>query len=101
MWSGSAHGLYGTAELLVRCNPADTSCTSLICESVCAVEAEVQEVARNAVSSLRGVRLCAEGHEEGRLTHLVLGQQRRTLKVGCPHQPSRSLYLPVQCLLLN
>lgn len=48
----------------------------------CAVEAEVQEVARNAVRALRGVRLCAEGHEEGRLTHLVLGQQRRTLKVS-------------------
>jgi len=51
---------------------------------VSAVEAEVQELARNAVRSLRGVRLCAEGHEEGRLTHLVLGQQRRTLKVGQP-----------------
>ena len=46
-----------------------------------AVEGEVQEVARNAVRALRGIRLCAEGHEEGRLTHLVLGQQRRTLKV--------------------
>ncbi len=51
------------------------------CECLCAVEAEVQELARNAVRALRGVRLCAEGHEEGRLTHLVLGQQRRTLKV--------------------
>lgn len=46
-----------------------------------AVEGEVQEVARSAVRALRGIRLCAEGHEEGRLTHLVLGQQRRTLKV--------------------
>ena len=51
---------------------------------VCAVEPEVQELARNAVRALRGVRLCAEGHEEGRLTHLVLGQQRRTLKVPYP-----------------
>ena len=51
---------------------------------VCAVELEVQELARNAVRALRGVRLCAEGHEEGRLTHLVLGQQRRTLKVPYP-----------------
>lgn len=51
------------------------------CGFVHAVEAEVQEVARSAVRSLRGVRLCAEGHEEGRLTHLVLGRQRRTLKV--------------------
>ena len=43
----------------------------------------MQEVARNAVRALRGIRLCAEGHEEGRLTHLVLGQQRRTLKACC------------------
>lgn len=48
----------------------------------CAVEAGVQDVARNAVRALRGIRLCAEGHEEGRLTHLVLGQQRRTLKAS-------------------
>lgn len=44
----------------------------------------MQGVARNAVRALRGIRLCAEGHEEGRLTHLVLGQQRRTLKVCTP-----------------
>lgn len=50
---------------------------------VYAVDGAVHEVARNAVRSLRGVRLCSEGHEEGRLTHLVLGQSRRTLKV-CP-----------------
>lgn len=56
-----------------------------------AVEGEVQEVARSAVRALRGVRLCAEGHEEGRLTHLVLGQQRRTLKV-------RTLLHAVLCL---
>ena len=49
------------------------------------MEGEVQEVARNAVRALRGIRLCAEGHEEGRLTHLVLGQQRRTLKVCVPY----------------
>ena len=54
------------------------------CGCVSAVEPEVQELARNAVRALRGVRLCAEGHEEGRLTHLVLGQQRRTLKVPSP-----------------
>ena len=59
----------------------------------CAVEAEVQELARNAVRALRGVRLCAEGHEEGRLTHLVLGQKRRTLKV----QASLSLKHTMQC----
>ncbi|KAL3133363.1 hypothetical protein ABBQ38_007235 [Trebouxia sp. C0009 RCD-2024] len=51
------------------------------CLGLSCVEGEVQEVARSAVRALRGIRLCAEGHEEGRLTHLVLGQQRRTLKV--------------------
>lgn len=49
------------------------------------MDGEVQEVARNAVRALRGIRLCAEGHEEGRLTHLVLGHQRRTLKVCTPY----------------
>ena len=53
----------------------------LTCTVLCAVDGPVHEVARNAVRSLRGVRLCSEGHEEGRITHLVLGQSRRTLKV--------------------
>ncbi|KAL0055045.1 hypothetical protein WJX82_006219 [Trebouxia sp. C0006] len=60
---------------------ADPACTTSGCLGLSCVEPEVQELARNAVRALRGVRLCAEGHEEGRLTHLVLGQQRRTLKV--------------------
>ncbi|KAA6420103.1 MAG: hypothetical protein FRX49_09952 [Trebouxia sp. A1-2] len=60
---------------------ADQACTTSGCLGLSCVEPEVQELARNAVRALRGVRLCAEGHEEGRLTHLVLGQQRRTLKV--------------------
>lgn len=55
---------------------------TLCCHVMCAVEGAVHEVARNAVRSLRGVRLCSEGREEGRLTHLVLGQPRRTLKVS-------------------
>ena len=46
-----------------------------------AVEPEVQELLRAAVRRLRGLRLCEDGHEEARLTHLVLGAQRRTLKV--------------------
>ncbi|KAL0035929.1 hypothetical protein WJX77_008231 [Trebouxia sp. C0004] len=60
---------------------ADQACTTSGCLGLSCVEPEVQELARNVVRALRGVRLCAEGHEEGRLTHLVLGQQRRTLKV--------------------
>ena len=56
------------------------SCTS---GSVAAstVQPELQELLRVAVRRLRGLRLCEEGHEEARLTHLVLGAQRRTLKV--------------------
>ena len=46
-----------------------------------AVEPEVQELLRAAVRRLRGLRLCENGHEEARLTHLVLGAPRRTLKV--------------------
>jgi len=46
-----------------------------------AVEAEVLELLRVAVRRLRGLRLCEDGHEEARLTHLVLGTPRRTLKV--------------------
>ena len=46
-----------------------------------AVEPEVLELLRAAVRRLRGLRLCEDGNEEARLTHLVLGEQRRTLKV--------------------
>ena len=47
-----------------------------------AVAPELQDLLRVAVRRLRGLRLCEEGHEEARLTHLVLGEQRRTLKVS-------------------
>jgi hypothetical protein len=38
---------------------------------------DVQAAARQ----LGGARLCAEGHEGGAVTHLVVGAERRTLKV--------------------
>ncbi len=47
-----------------------------------AVEPEVLELLQMAVRRLRGLRLCEDGHEEARLTHLVLGAPRRTLKVS-------------------
>lgn len=68
------------------CTVTAISCDQkLTRKNQCAVEGPVHEVARNAVRSLRGVRLCSEGHEDGRVTHLVLGQSRRTLKVCLKH----------------
>lgn len=34
-----------------------------------------------AVKQLGGARMCVEGYEEGRVTHLIMGAERRTLKV--------------------
>jgi hypothetical protein len=42
----------------------------------------VTELAKAAVKRLAGgMRMCVEGHEGGRVTHLVVGAERRTLKV--------------------
>ncbi len=38
-------------------------------------------LAQKAAKQLRGLRLVPPGTEEGRITHLVVGQERRTLKV--------------------
>lgn len=46
----------------------------------CTVYPEIGEVARAAVRRLRGMRLCADGGE-ATATHLVVGKDRRTLKV--------------------
>jgi hypothetical protein len=46
------------------------------------VGSAVPELARSAAKQLPGgIRLCVEGHEEGRLTHLLMGAERRTLKL--------------------
>lgn len=34
-----------------------------------------------AIRSLGGAKLCAEGYEDGLVTHLVVGAERRTVKV--------------------
>jgi hypothetical protein len=47
------------------------------------VGSSVAALAAAAVSRLKGgMRLAAPGGEEGRVTHLVVGAERRTLKVG-------------------
>ena len=38
-------------------------------------------LAQKAAKQLRGLRLVPPGAEDSRITHLVVGQQRRTLKV--------------------
>lgn len=50
------------------------------------------EVVRAAVQRLRGLRLCEDGREEGAVTHLVIGAERRTIKVpklGARHGATR------------
>ncbi len=39
------------------------------------------ELLRAAAKQLPGARLCAEGHEDSAVTHLVLGAEKRTVKV--------------------
>jgi hypothetical protein len=46
-----------------------------------AVGSSVAELTRAATRRLRGLRPCAEGAEDGAVTHLVVGAERRTLKV--------------------
>ena len=46
-----------------------------------AADPAVLRLAQKAAKQLRGLRLVPPGAEEGRITHLVVGQQRRTLKV--------------------
>jgi hypothetical protein len=46
-----------------------------------AVGSSVAELTRAATRRLRGLRQCAEGAEDGAVTHLVVGAERRTLKV--------------------
>jgi hypothetical protein len=53
--------------------------------AVSSVSPELLELLRVAVRRLRGLRLCEEGCEEARLTHLIIGAQRRTLKASFLH----------------
>jgi hypothetical protein len=46
------------------------------------VSSAVADLAKAAAQRLPGgLRVCVEGHEEGRVTHLVVGAERRTLKL--------------------
>ena len=54
--------------------PSDTA-------SSCAAAPEaIVAAARKAAKQLRGLRMCADGREE-HVTHLILGAERRTIKV--------------------
>ncbi|KAL6766685.1 hypothetical protein ACKKBG_A36965 [Auxenochlorella protothecoides x Auxenochlorella symbiontica] len=45
------------------------------------VEKDVAELARSATLRLRGIRLCSSGRGEAGATHLVVGRERRTIKL--------------------
>lgn len=49
-------------------------------DKLCAVSTATQDTAKTAIQKLRGIRLCPEGCEH-RITHLIVGKERRTLKV--------------------
>ncbi|KAL4430735.1 hypothetical protein ABPG75_005991 [Micractinium tetrahymenae] len=51
------------------------------CIVLTSVDAAVVDLARSATRRLRGLRLCPEGKEDGQVTHLVVGGERRTLKL--------------------
>ncbi len=40
----------------------------------------VVALCKSAIQRLRGLRLCAEGKEDGTITHLIIGDERRTMK---------------------
>ncbi|KAG7671975.1 putative Microcephalin [Nannochloris sp. 'desiccata'] len=40
----------------------------------------VVALCKSAVQRLRGLRFCAEGKEDGTITHLIIGDERRTMK---------------------
>ena len=45
------------------------------------LEPEMMEVVHSAARRLRGLTLCQDGREEGAVTHLIIGLERRTIKV--------------------
>lgn len=61
--------------------PASSSSCELGCAGMrLAVSKDVTALAKIVTKRIRGMRLCSEGGE-GRITHLVLGAERRTLKL--------------------
>ena len=67
--------------------PSPAQCTMLfmpnavLTPSCRTVDPGVVDLVKSAVRRLRGVRLCSEGREDGAITHLVIGKERRTLKL--------------------
>eukprot|EP00887_Chlorella_sp_A99_P005336 scaffold1.g5336.t1 len=51
------------------------------CLALTSCESSMITLAKSAVGRLRGMRMCPEGKEAGAVTHLVIGSERRTLKV--------------------
>ena len=50
--------------------------------AVTSVSSAIAELCRSATQRLRGgFRMCSEGKEDGVVTHLIIGEQRRTMKV--------------------
>ena len=47
------------------------------------VTQEIADLVRAAVRQLRGLRFCEDVREESRVTHLVIGAERRTIKARC------------------
>ncbi len=41
----------------------------------------LSELARSATRRIPGIRMCVDGREDGAITHLVIGAERRTLKL--------------------
>lgn len=48
--------------------------------AVTSTSSGVAALCKSAVQRLRGLRLCAEGKEDGAITHLIIGDERRTMK---------------------
>lgn len=51
---------------------------SLVCS---AVSPKMAREAQNATRTLKGMSFCTDGYEDGRVSHVVMGDNKRTLKV--------------------
>ncbi len=77
----SAAGAVGSAAAAACAGGAASAGPTHGCIALTSVDAAVVELARSATRRLRGLRLCPEGKEDGQVTHLVVGDERRTLKL--------------------
>lgn len=58
--------------------PATPSCIGHI--AVTSTTSSVMDLVKSAVRRLRGIRICPDGQEESSMTHLIIGDEKRTLK---------------------